>query len=125
MKCKRLWVIAAALGMMLVFPALEKPAFAHEKIVDFILKVHPDGPASAIPEDFLRTGSDDGYGYAHEGYIDGFKIICRSKDGIVKSVHAQKQFNTGDLLAEHTYYNILGSVLTRLMKIYNVPLVNE
>lgn len=125
MKNKRYWLIVAVLGMMLAYPAFGRPAFAYEKIVDFILKVYPDGPASAIPDDFLKTGSDDGYGFAHEGYIDGFKIICRSKGGIVKSLHAQKQFNTGDLSAEHTYYNILGSVLAKLMKKYNGSLVNE
>ncbi|MDD4862196.1 MAG: hypothetical protein PHI33_08800 [Smithellaceae bacterium] len=125
MKSKGYIVVIAVLGMILFSPAASKPAFAYEKIVDFILKVYPDGPATAIPDDFLKSGSDDGYGFAHEGYIDGFKIICRSKGGIVKSLHAQKQFNTGDLSAEHTYYNILGSVLSKLIKKYNGTLINE
>jgi len=115
----------AILAIMLFSPAFGKLAGADEKIIDFILKAYPDGPAAAIPEDFLRSGSDSDYGYAHEGYIDGFKIICRTKGGIIKSLHAQKQFNTGDLSAEHTYYNILGGVLAKLMKKYNGTLINE
>ncbi|HBJ75990.1 MAG TPA: hypothetical protein DDY86_11025, partial [Syntrophaceae bacterium] len=93
MKSKGYIVVIAVLGMILFSPAASKPAFAYEKIVDFILKVYPDGPATAIPDDFLKSGSDDDYGFAHEGYLDGFKIICRSKGGKIKSLHAQKQFN--------------------------------
>jgi hypothetical protein len=40
-------------------------------------------------------------------------------------LHAQKQFNTGDISAEHTYNNIMGSVLAKLLKKYNGTLVNE
>ncbi|MEN6469136.1 MAG: hypothetical protein ABFD45_09340 [Smithella sp.] len=125
MKCKTFLIILAIGGMLLFSPLFHPAAFAYDKIVDFILKVNPGGQASVIPDDFLKSGSDDDYGYAHEGYIDGFKIICRTKNGKIKSVHAQKQFNTGDLSAEHTYFNILGSVLNKLVKKYNGTLINE
>jgi len=104
---------------------LNSTALAYERIVNFILNASPGSPASAIPEEFIRSGSDDDYGFAYEGYLDGFKIICRSKGGKVKTIHAQKQFSTSDLTAEHTYYNILGSVLSKLIKKYNGTLVSE
>ena len=125
MKPKTSMIILAIWGMLLFSPPFNSAAFAYDNIVDFILKVNPGGPAAVIPEDFFKSGSDDDYGYAHEGYIDGFKIICRTKSGKVKSIHAQKQFNTGDMSAEHTYFNILGSVLNKLIKKYNGTLVNE
>jgi len=125
MKCKRYLMILAILGMMSFFSPFNRTAFAYEKIADFILKVYPGGPASLIPDDFIKSGTDDDYGYAYEGYIGGFKIICRAKGGKIKSVHAQKQFNTGDLSAEHTYFNILGSTLGKLVKKYNGTLANE
>jgi hypothetical protein len=125
MKYKTVLIIFAITGMIMFFSQFNSTAFASEKIVDFILKVNPGAPATAIPEDFLRSGSDDDYGYAYEGYIDGFKIICRAKSGRVKSVHAQKEFNTADYSAEHTYYNILGNVLSKLMKKYNGTLFVE
>lgn len=125
MKHKRYIIVLAILGIMLLSPPFNHTALANEKIVDFILKVYPGGPATLIPDDFFKSGSDDDYGYAHEGYIDGFKIICRTKSGKIKSVHAQKQFNTGDMSAEHAYFNILGSVLTKLIKRYGGTLVNE
>ncbi|PKN19012.1 MAG: hypothetical protein CVU71_09535 [Deltaproteobacteria bacterium HGW-Deltaproteobacteria-6] len=125
MKFKRLMIISVISGLMLFSPLHCIAAFANEKMVDFILKTYPGGSASLIPEDFFKSGSDDDYGYAYEGYIDGFKIICRTKGGKIKSVHAQKQFNTGDLSAEHTYFNILGGVLNKLIKKYNGTLVNE
>jgi len=115
-------MITAAL---LLTPYFNSRAWASEKIADFILRVNPGVPATAISEDFIRSGSDDDYGYAFEGYVDGFKIICRTKNGKVKSVHAQKQFNTADLSAEHTYYNILGNVLSKLLKKFSGTLVNE
>jgi hypothetical protein len=124
MRYKIVMIIFAG-AMMLFFPQLNSTALAYENIVDFILKVNPGASASAISDDFLRTGNDDDYGYAYEGYISGFKIICRTKNGKVKSVHAQKQFNTADLSAEHAYYNILGNVLSKLMKKYNGELFNE
>ena len=122
---KTFTIILAILGMMLFSPPFHSAAFAYEKIVDFILKTYPGGPATLIPDDFLKSGSDDDFGYAHEGYIDGFKIICRTKGGKIKSVHTQKQFNAGDLSAEHTYFNILGGVLNKLLKRYNGTLTNE
>jgi hypothetical protein len=125
MKCKIFMITLAVFGIMLISLQINSTAFAYEKIADFILKAYPGGPATAISDDFLKSGSDDDYGYAYEGYIDGFKIICRTKNGRIKSVHAQKQFNTGDLSAEHTYFNILGSVLNKLMRRYNGTLVNE
>ncbi|KAF0155301.1 MAG: hypothetical protein FD159_2216 [Syntrophaceae bacterium] len=125
MTCKTFTIILVILGMMLFSPTFHSAAFAYEKITDFILKAYPGGPATLIPDDFLKSGSDDDFGYAHEGYIGGFKIICRTKDGRIKSVHAQKQFNAGDLSAEHTYFNILGSVLNKLLKRYNGTLINE
>jgi hypothetical protein len=125
MRFKTPMITFAIAGMIMLSPQFSSPSFAFEKIVDFILKANPGAPASAIPEDFLKSGTDDDYGYAYEGYIDGFKIICRTKNGKVKSIHAQKQFNTSDLSAEHTYYNILGNVLNKLMKRYNGTLFNE
>jgi len=125
MKHKTVMIIFAVCGMMLFFFQLHSQAWADEKIVDFILRVNPGAPASAIPEDFMRSGSDDDYGYAYEGYIDGFKIICRAKSGRVKSVHAQKEFNVSDFTSEHVYYNILGGVLNKLMKKYNGTLFQE
>ena len=125
MRYKTVLIIFAIAGMIVFFSQLNSTAFASEKIADFILKVNPGAPATAIPEDFLRSGSDDDYGYAYEGYLDGFKIICRAKSGRVKSVHAQKEFNTADYGAEHTYYNILGNVLSKLMKKYNGTLFIE
>jgi hypothetical protein len=125
MKYKILIIIFAVVGMISFIPQLNSIALAHENIVDFVLKVNPGAPAAAIPEDFLRTGNDDDYGYAYEGYVAGFKIICRTKNGKVKSVHAQKQFNTADLSAEHVYYDILGNVLNKLIKKYNGVLFNE
>jgi hypothetical protein len=125
MRYKNLMVIMAIVGMMLSFPQFNSTASAYETIADFILKVNPGAAAAAIPEDFLRSGNDDDYGYAYEGYVEGFKIICRTKSGRVKSVHAQKQFNTADLSAEHAYYNILGNVLIKLLKKYNGSLFDE
>ncbi len=125
MKNKTIIVSGLLLAALLLAPQVNSPAWASEKIADFILKVNPGSPAAAIPEDFIRSGSDDDYGFAFEGYIDGFKIICRAKNGKVKSVHAQKQFNTADLSAEHTYYNILGIVLNKLMKKFSGTLVKE
>lgn len=125
MRHKKSMIIFAIVGMMLFSSQLNLTALAHENITDFILKVNPGAPATAIPEDFLRSGSDDEYGYAYEGYIDGYKIICRAKNGRVKSVHAQKEFNTADLSAQHAYNNILGSVLNKLMKKYNGTLFIE
>jgi hypothetical protein len=123
MKNRKL-IIYLIIGAVLFF-SQNTTASAYENIVDFILHASPGSPASTIPDDFLRSGSDDDYGYAYEGYIEGFKIICRTKNGRVKSVHAQKQFNTADLSTEHTYYNILGNVLNKLIKKYNGTLVNE
>ena len=117
--------ICGFMGVVLLYPLFYSSSFAYEKIADFIIKASPGAPATAIPEEFLRSGSDDDYGYAYEGYMDGFKIICRTKSGRVKSIHAQKQFNTADLSAEHTYYNILGSVLNKLIKKYNGTLYVE
>lgn len=111
--------------MMLFFSLSASNILAYEKITDFILKASPGAAVGAIPDDFLRSGSDDDYGYAYEGYIDGFKIICRTKGGRIKSVHAQKEFNTSDYMAEHTYYNILGNALVKLMKKYNGTLFIE
>ena len=125
MKNRTLIILYLIIGMVLFFPQLNTTASAYENIVDFILKASPGSPSSTIPDDFLRSGSDDDYGYAYEGYIEGFKIICRTKNGRVKSVHAQKQFNPADLSTEHTYYNILGNVLNKLIKKYNGTLVNE
>ena len=125
MRHKRSMIIFAIVGMMLFSSQLNFTASAHENITDFILKVNPGAQASGIPEDFLRSVSDDEYGYAYEGYIDGYKIICRAKNGRVKSVHAQKEFNTADLSAQHAYNNILGSVLNKLMKKYNGTLFIE
>lgn len=117
-------VFVSALTMFLS-PLLTSTSLANENIVNFILRVNPGAAASAIPDDFIRSGSDDDYGYAYEGYIDGFKIICRTKSGVIKLVHAQKQFNTADLSAEHTYFNLLGKVLNKLIKKYNGTLVTE
>ena len=125
MRFKTLMIIYAVAGMVLFSPQFSSTSFAFEKIVDFILKANPGAQASAIPEDFIKSGSDDDYGYAYEGYIDGFKIICRTKSGKVKSLHAQKEFNTSDVSAEHTYYNILGNALGKLMKRYNGTLFVE
>ncbi|HOC58777.1 MAG: hypothetical protein KBA28_01105 [Syntrophaceae bacterium] len=125
MKYIRYLMVFAICGAVMFLPTVNKTVWADEKIIDFIIKASPGGQASVIPEDFLRTGSDDNYGYAYEGYLDGFKIICRTKGGVIKSLHAQKQFNTGDMSAEHTYYNILGSVLTKLMKKYSGTLIDE
>lgn len=125
MKRKASLIILGILGMILFSSPVNSAASASDKIADFILKVHPGGPSSFIPDDFIKSGTDEDYGYAYEGYIDGFKIICRTKSGKIKSVHAQKQFNTGDLSAEHAYFNILGSVLGKLMKKYNGTLINE
>jgi hypothetical protein len=125
MRYKTSMIVFAIVGMMMFFSQLNFPAFAYDKIDDFILKVNPGAQASAIPDDFLRSGSDDEYGYAYEGYIDGYKIICRAKNGRIKSVHAQKEFNTADLSAEHAYYNLLGNVLAKLMKKYNGTLFIE
>lgn len=125
MKIRKHLIILALFGMMLFSPPFNNPAFAYEKIVDFMLRAYPGAPSSVIPDDFIKSGSEDDYGYAHEGYLDGFKIICRTKGGRVKSLHAQKQFNTGDLSAEHTYFNILGSVLNKLIRRYSGTLVNE
>jgi hypothetical protein len=125
MRYKTGMIIFAIAGMMMFLLQLNSTALAYENIVDFILKVNPGLPATVIPEDFLRSGSDDDYGYAYEGYIDGFKIICRTKNGRVKLVHAQKEFNTADFSAEHAYYNILGNVLSKLIKKYNGSLLNE
>ncbi|PKN77252.1 MAG: hypothetical protein CVU52_01340 [Deltaproteobacteria bacterium HGW-Deltaproteobacteria-10] len=125
MKYKTSKIIFAVVGMTLLFLQLNSAASAYDNISDFILKVNPGAQASAIPEDFLRSGSDDEYGYAYEGYIDGYKIICRAKNGRVKSVHAQKEFNTADLSTQHAYNNILGNVLVKLMKKYNGTLFIE
>jgi hypothetical protein len=125
MRYKTLIIIYAVVLFVFFLPQFNSAASAFDNIADFILKAYPGASASAIPEDFLRSGSDDDYGYAYEGYIDGFKIICRTKNGKVKSIHAQKQFNTSDLSAEHTYYNLLGSVLSKLMKRYNGTLFIE
>lgn len=125
MRHKSPMIFFAIVGMMLFFTQLNSTALAFDNISDFILKVNPGAPATAIPEEFLRSGSDDEYGYAYEGYIDGYKIICRAKNGRVKSVHAQKEFNTADLSAQHAYNNILGSVLSKLMKKYNGTLFIE
>ena len=125
MRHKRSMIIFAIVGMMLFSSQLNFTASAHENITDFILKVNPGAASTAIPEDFLRSGSDDEYGYAYEGYVDGFKIVCRAKNGRVKSVHAQKDFNTADFSAEHAYYNILGNVLNKLIKKYNGTLFIE
>lgn len=124
MKYKTMMVIFVIAGA-LFFLKLNSTAMAYENIVDFILKVNPGAAATEISEDFIRSGSNDDYGYAYEGYVDGFKIICRAKDGRVKSVHAQKEFNTADFSAEHTYYNILGKALNKLMKKYNGALFVE
>jgi hypothetical protein len=115
----------AVMAMALCFWQSNSTAQAFDNMADFVLKVNPGAQASSIPDDFLRSGSDDEYGYAYEGYVDGYKIICRTKAGRVKSVHAQKEFNTSDYSAEHAYYNILGSVLTRLIKKYNGTLFTE
>ncbi len=125
MKHKTSRIIFAVVGMTLLFLKFNSAALAYENISDFILKVNPGAQASTIPEDFLRSGSDDEYGYAYEGYIDGYKIICRAKNGRVKSVHAQKEFNTADLSTQHAYNNILGNVLVKLMKKYNGTLFIE
>ncbi len=125
MKRKTFMILSVIFGMMLFSPPFHPTSFASEKMVDFILKAYPGGPATFIPDDFLKSGSDDDHGYAHEGYLDGFKIICRTKSGKIKSIHAQKQFNTGDLSAEHTYFNILGGVLNKLLKRYNGKVTNE
>jgi hypothetical protein len=125
MRHKTVMITFAIVGLMLFFSQFNSTASAYENIADFILKVNPGAPATAMPEDFLRSGSDDEYGYAYEGYIDGYKIICRTKNGRVKSVHAQKEFNTADHSAEHAYYNILGVVLNKLIKKYNGALFNE
>ena len=125
MRYKTVMIIFAVTGIMLVFSQLNSTASAYENIVDFILKVNPGASALAISEDFMRSGSDDDYGYAYEGYVDGFKIICRAKNGKVKSVHAQREFNTADYSAEYVYYNIMGSVLNKLIKKYNGTLFNE
>jgi hypothetical protein len=117
-------IFFAVLGITMLFPRLSSIAYSYD-ISDFILKVNPGASASLIPDDFLKTGKDDEKGFAYEGYIDGYKIICRTKSGRIRSVHAQKEFNTADYSAEHTYYNILGSVLARLMKKYNGTLVTE
>jgi len=124
MKYAKHVIVLAVLGMVLFYPTFNKPVFADEKIVDFILKACPGGPALSIPDDFVKSGNDN-HGYLHEGYIDGFRIICRTKGGIIQSLHAQKQFNTGDMSAEHTYNDIIGSVLSKLLKKYNGTLVNE
>jgi hypothetical protein len=124
MKYKTSMIIFAIAGMLFL-SQLNSAVFAYDNIADFVLKVNPGAPVAAIPDDFLRSGSDDDYGYAYEGYIDGFKIICRAKNGRIKSVHAQKEFNTSDLSAEHAYYNILGNVLTKLLNKYNGTLYNE
>jgi len=125
MRYKTALIIFAAVVMVLCGSRINSDASAYDRFVDFILKVHPGAPAAAIPDDFLRSGSDDEYGFAYEGYLDGFKIICRAKSGRIKSVHAQKEFNTADYSAEHTYYNILGNVLVKLIKKYNGALFNE
>jgi len=125
MKCKSYVGFLAIAGIILFVPPLNSTVFAYEQMVDFILKAAPGAPASAIPDDFIKSGTDDDYGHAHEGYIGGFKIICRTKSGKIKSIHAQKQFNTGDLSAEHTYFNILGGVLGKLVRRYNGTLINE
>jgi len=125
MRYKTALIIFAAVVMVLCGSRINSDASAYDRFVDFILKVHPGAPAAAIPDDFLRSGSDDEYGFAYEGYLDGFKIICRAKSGRIKSVHAQKEFNTADYGAEHTYYNILGNVLVKLIKKYNGALFNE
>lgn len=125
MKLKTFTFACALAAVISFLPQLISTSLAYEKIANFIINASPGSPASAIPEDFIRSGSDDDYGFAYEGYLDGFKIICRSKGGKVKTIHAQKQFNTSDLAAEHTYYNILGSVLNKLIKKYNGTLVAE
>jgi hypothetical protein len=124
MRCKTAIIILAACGA-LFFSQSASMAVAYDNIADFILRVNPGASVAAIPDDFLRSGSDNEYGYAYEGYIDGYKIVCRAKNGRVKSVHAQKEFNTSDFSTEHAYYNILGSVLARLMKKYNGTLFSE
>jgi len=125
MKHKYMIIVFVSALTMFLSPLLTSTSLANENIVNFILRVNPGAAASAIPDDFIRSGSDDDYGYAYEGYIDGFKIICRTKSGIIKLVHAQKQFNTADLSAEHTYFNLLGKVLNKLIKKYNGTLVTE
>lgn len=125
MRYKTFMIVLSVCAAMLIFPPMSSQTWAYEKIVDFILKVNPGASAASIPDDFIRSGSDDDYGYAYEGYIDGFKIICRAKSGRVKSVHAQKEFNTADFASEHTYYNILGGALNKLMKKYNGSLFQE
>ncbi|MDD3250589.1 MAG: hypothetical protein GX874_12895 [Smithella sp.] len=51
MKNKRHWLIVAILGMMLAYPVFGRPA-------------------SAIPEDFLKTGSDNsGYNGESPGNV--------------------------------------------------------
>ncbi len=125
MKYMRYVIVLTIMGMIVFSQTFNKPAFANENIVDFILKVYPGGPASTIPDDFLKSGNDDNHGYAYEGYIEGFKIVCRTKGGLIKTLHAQKQFNTGDMSAEHTYYHILAGVVSKLLKKYNGTLVNE
>lgn len=124
MKYKTVMIVFAIAGMIF-FSQLNSTALAYESITDFILRVNPGASVTAITDDFMKSGSDDDYGYAYEGYVDGFKIICRAKNGRVKSVHAQKEFNTADYSAEHTYYNILGNVLTKLIKKYNGALFAE
>jgi len=125
MKHKYMIIVFVSALTMFLSPLLTSTSLANENIVNFILRVNPGAAASAIPDDFIRSGSDDDYGYAYEGYIDGFKIICRTKSGVIKLVHAQKQFNTADLSAEHTYFNLLGKVLNKLIKKYNGTLVTE
>jgi len=124
MKHKRMiiFVSAAIISLSIMLHSISS---AEESIADFILRVNPGASANSIPEDFLRSGSDDDYGYAYEGYVNGFKVVCRAKNGIVKLVHAQKQFNTADLSAEHTYFGILGKVLSKFIKKYNGTLVTE
>ena len=117
-----IFVSAAIISLSIMLHSISS---AEESIADFILRVNPGASANSIPEDFLRSGSDDDYGYAYEGYVNGFKVVCRAKNGIVKLVHAQKQFNTADLSAEHTYFGILGKVLSKFIKKYNGTLVTE
>lgn len=125
MKYLKYIVIIAIWASICFFSALQKPVWADEKVIDFIIKASPGSQIWEIPEDFIKTGNAENQDQVHEGYIDGFKIICRSKGGVIKSLHAQKQFNTGDMSAEHTYYNILGGALAKLLKKYNGTLVDE
>ena len=71
MRCKTLMIIFAVAGM-LFFTQLNSMASAFDNIADFILKVNPGAPATAIPDDFLRSGSDDEYGLNYVGVIREF-----------------------------------------------------